>query len=664
MEIGSHPYPKTSSLQSRESSTHLVFLCVFLDQGQTISSPPARHVTVLTVSQRPTGRVFFTESRNDGSMTIVEATGSSVKDILPERYAAGNTVYNYGGAALDALSDGRVIFSNAEDNTVKILNPDTGEVEHLVGSPVLRYSDFSANDGNDWVVATEEDHTVDTAAGTKNRVVAIHTQTGEVKRIVEGPDFVYVPEFSHDGTKIAWLEWDNPDMPWYGARLYWAEFDSGHISHATLIAGGLIDSVVEPRWSPDGTLFFGREVGAYRQLFRLRPGGKDAQQVTLDGLEKAEFGELGWFPGSRTYAPLSANTLIASACFDGANRLIAIALDDGSWKDVASEEEVSQIQHDHICRVDDNSVIVIASGSQSTATVRIISAVDSSKNTIVRRSTEHDISSKWISEPELLSVAAKQGPERSIRGFLWMPRNPDFTSEANALPPLIIVTHGGPTGHFGPGLSLRTQYFTSRGYAVVNLNYHGSTGLGRAYRQALWGNWGILDADDAAEVANHLVLSGRVRKGAVGCTGLSAGGYNTLQCITRHPSTFAAAVDVSGICDLESFNDGTHKLEYHYTDALVMFDPNASNEEKLRVYKERSALYHVDKVHTPLLILHGKEDTVVPMNQATDMEEALRRRGRKVRLVKIDNDGHVLAKPPSARIWLDEEEKWWRANLI
>lgn len=597
-------------------------------------------------------------------MTIVRVLGDTVKEILPEEYAAGNTVYNYGGATLDALSDGRVIFSNAEDDTVKILDPESGEVGHLTGSPVLRYSDFSANDGNAWVLATEEDHTVDTPSETKNRVVAIHTETGEVKRVVEGADFYYVPEFSYDGTKIAWLEWDNPDMPWYGARLYWAEFQDGEVRDATLIAGGLLDGVVEPRWGPDGTLFFGRENKDYRQLFRLRPGEKNAQQVTLDGLEKVEFGELGWFPGSRTYAPLSSKTLVASGCFDGVNRLIAIDLEDGSWRQIASEEEASEIIYDHITRLDDNSIVGIFSGTQSTLTVRTINALDSSKNNIIRKSVNHNISRSWISQPELLSVPAKGGPKRTVHGFLWMPRNPEFTADQDTPPPLIIVTHGGPTGHFGPGLNLRTQYFTSRGYAVVNLNYHGSTGLGRAYRQALWGNWGVLDADDAAEVANHLVSTNRVRKGSVGCTGLSAGGYNTLQCITRHPESFAAAVDVSGICDLESFNSGTHKLEFFYTDALVMNELNASREEKLKRYKERSALYHVDNVQTPLLILHGKCDTVVPMNQATDMEEALRSRGKVVKLVKVDGDGHMLAKPPSARIWLDEEEKWWRAKLI
>lgn len=616
------------------------------------------------LSQRPTGRVFFTESRDNGEMTIVEATGGEVKEVLPREYAAGNTVYNYGGATLDALSDGRIIFSNAEDDTAKILNPDSGKVKHLVGSPVIRYSDFSANDENSWVLATEEDHTIDTAAEIKNRVVAIHIETGEVKRIVEGADFYYVPEFSHDGTKIAWLAWDNPDMPWYGARLYWAEFDNGKVTNTTLIAGGLIDGVVEPRWGPDGTLFFGRENNAYRQLFRLRPGDKDAQQVTLDGLEKAEFGELGWFPGSRTYAPLSSKTLVASACFNGVNKLITINLEDGSWRSIASEEEVSQIMYDHITRLDDTSIVGIFSGSQSTLTVRTISSTDPVDNRIIRKSADLNISKSWISKPELLSVPAKREPQRTIHGFLWMPRNPEFTAEHDTLPPLIIVTHGGPTGHFGPGLNLRTQYFTSRGYAVVNLNYHGSTGLGRAYRQALWGNWGILDADDAAEVATYLVSTGRVREGSVGCTGLSAGGYNTLQCITRHPKTFAAAVDVSGICDLESFNDGTHKLEFFYTDALVMDKLDASQEEKLKRYKERSALYHVDNVQTPLLILHGKCDTVVPMNQATDMEKELKKRGKVVKLVKVDDDGHMLAKPPSARIWLDEEEKWWRSELI
>jgi outer membrane protein assembly factor BamB len=230
-------------------------------------------------------------------MTIIEVLQDGVKDILPKEYAAQNTMYNYGCATLDALPDGRVIFSN-KDEAVKILDPDTGDVAHVTGNPVLRYSDFNVNDANPWVLALEEDHTHDTPLETVNRIVAINTDDGSVRRIVQGSDFYYSPQFSHDGTKMAWLEWDHPDMAWFGARLLWAEFTKdGWAGERHLVAGGLLDGVAEPRWGPDGTLFFGREKDNYRQLFRLRPGDKSAAQVTGAGLELAEFGELTLMSG-------------------------------------------------------------------------------------------------------------------------------------------------------------------------------------------------------------------------------------------------------------------------------------------------------------------------------------------------------------------------------
>lgn len=355
---------------------------------------------------------------------------------------------------------------------------------------------------------------------------------------------------------------------------------------------------------------------------------------------------------------------MASAQRNGVSQLIAIDLEDGSWKPIADEEDANQIHYDHLIRLDESRVMGIFSGSLVTESVWIIDVNNTKAKKLIRTSQDHQISDLWFSRPQLLSVPSQGVPSRTIHGFLWLPCNPDYVDEDGVLPPLIICTHGGPTGSYGPGLNLRTQYFTSRGYAVVFLNYHGSTAHGRAYRQALWGNWGIIDADDGAEVAKHLISAGIVRKASVGCTGISAGGYHTLTSVTRHPDVYAGAVDVSGICDLESFNRGTHKLEWNYTDALVVDRDGATEEEKRARYRERSALYHTDRIRTPLLILHAKNDTVVPMNQATDLYEALKRQGKEVRLMKVDDDGHSLAKPASARIWLEEEEKWWQKTLL
>lgn len=245
------------------------------------------------------GRIFFLETRTSGSKTIVQVTGgNAVRDILPIGYSATNTVYTYGGSAYDALPDDRLIFSN-KDNSVNLLDPDTGAVTRLTGDPVLAYSNFSANLANPWVLAIQEDHTVDHPEGVVNRIVAIHVETGKVKIVREGADFYYPPEYSHDGTKFAWLEWDHPDQPWYAARLYYAVIGpDAEPGPPHLVAGGLLYGVAEPRWGPDGSLFFGMETTNYRQLFRLRPGDKNASQVTSSpDLAEAEFAEINWRPG-------------------------------------------------------------------------------------------------------------------------------------------------------------------------------------------------------------------------------------------------------------------------------------------------------------------------------------------------------------------------------
>jgi hypothetical protein len=221
-----------------------------------------------------------------------------LKDILPAKYSASNKVYEYGGSCLDVLPDSRVIFSN-KDDSVNIVDPDTQKVTRLVSDPVLRYSDFSASIDPKckWVLANEEDHTINTPYKIKNYVAAINVETGEVKRAVTGADFYYTPILSPDGTKLAWLQWSFNEMPFDSSTLWMADFVDGKAKNITLVSGGNSEAPAEPRWGPDGTLFFAQELGPYRQLFRIPPGSEDEIEIKLLNLEKAEFGELSWGQG-------------------------------------------------------------------------------------------------------------------------------------------------------------------------------------------------------------------------------------------------------------------------------------------------------------------------------------------------------------------------------
>lgn len=330
---------------------------------------------------------------------------------------------------------------------------------------------------------------------------------------------------------------------------------------------------------------------------------------------------------------------------------------------MADDKKLCALSGDAVAQLDGLTVLAIGNGTVSHRSVYKIDVTHPENIEVIRTATDEKFPNNLFSPPETIHVRSKGSPSRDIYGFLWMPRNPKYTAPNEQLPPLIINTHGGPTGHTGHGLNLRTQYFTSRGYAYLELNYTGSTGHGRKYRESLFGNWGIVDAADVVEVADYLANSRRINPDAIGITGASAGGYNTLQCLSRYPGKFAGGVAVCSISDLESFNVGTHKLEWDYTDALVLH-PGVSEEEKLAIYHERSAMYHTNNVDCPLLLLHGQADTVVPIQQARVMAEALKKLERDVKIVEVEDEGHMFSKPSSAKLWLLEEEKWWKKTLI
>ncbi|KAF7553786.1 hypothetical protein G7Z17_g3405 [Cylindrodendrum hubeiense] len=609
------------------------------------------------------GRAFFTESREAGGTSIIEITKDGLKDVLPTEYSAKNSVYEYGGAPYAVLPDDRIIFSN-KDNTVHILNPDTSAVLLLTGSPKLRYSNFDAHPVHPWALANQEDHEHDTPTEVRNYIVAINTETGEVKRILGSADFYYTPNFSPDGTKLVWLEWNHPDLPFDAAKLYTATWQAdGSVSDVELIAGKDREGVAEPRWGPDGSLFFGKEPNGYRRLFRIPPGQHVSVEVQSDKLDKSEVGEIRWFQGSHTYAPLSERYLVACSVTAGVSQLNIVDLDTGLWKAIGNSSILSEIMLDSVARLDDSSFLVIGGGTVSPEALYKCQLGDDFTITTIRKSTNEELPESLYSIPESLVIISKEAPGRSIHGFLWPPHNPNFDAPDGELPPLIMVAHGGPTSYIGPGLKLRTQYFTSRGYALLALNHGGSTGHGREYREALFGTWGQLDSDDAAEFAEYLVATQKVRSGGVGITGVSAGGFNTLQTLTRHPKTFAAGVCLSGISDLKRLDESTHKLESDYMDHLLL-PPGTSKEDKERICRERSPLYHVDQIESPLLLLHGGKDMVTPIDQAQQMADAIKVNGGDVELIVVPEEGHGFSQPPNVRLWLEEEEKWWQRTLL
>ncbi|KAH8174575.1 prolyl oligopeptidase family protein [Sarocladium implicatum] len=605
---------------------------------------------------------FFLEARPNGENTIIQITDNGLKDILPKQYHAANSAYEYGGSTYEILYNGKIIFTNGADDSVHVLDPETGMVEYLTGKdPVLRYSDFSPNRSNPWVLAYQEDHTNDTPAEITSHVVAINTETTEVKRVLTGNDFYYTPRFNQDGTKLAWLQWNRPDMLFDKSELYWADFDaeSCTVSNKTLIVGKN-QGAAEPRWGPDGSLWYCAEKGKYRSLFRIPPDSKDSVEIKVNGIEDLEFGDHGLWQGARTYALMNDHVVVAAGYHNGQAKLVAIDTATGIYEQLADTEQVTKLSARGLARVNEDAVLVVADGISTPNTVRLLHIIKKDSNSVIRTSTDEELPKSIISKPQSMHLTSRGSKERPIYGFLWMPHNDTFTAPDETSPPLIIDLHGGPTAAAGAGLDLRVQYFTSRGYAYLKLNYTGSTCHGRDYRQSLFGHWGVVDAADAAEFADRLREAGRV--GKVGITGISAGGYGTLQCITRHPETFDAGFCVSGISDLMDFDRLTHKMEMDYAAALVLHE-GATEDEKVEIYKERSAMYHIDKIQTPLALLHSRDDSIVPIGQAEVIFDALKDK-IDVKMVKLSGDGHSLTKPSSQKIWISEAEAWWRSHLL
>lgn len=466
-------------------------------------------------------------------------------------------------------------------------------------------------------------------------------------------------------------------MAFDDSEMYWADFDaeSCTISNTRIIVGKA-KGLAEPQWGPDGTLWYAAETSNYRSLFRIPAGSYKSVALNMKGLESFEMGEHGLMQGSRTYTPLTAD-LVVGAAYDndsqpGRTRLMGIKVvgDEGICASLA-DQDVGHFRGRSIARLSDKSVLVVSQGIKTAKTLRVVHILNTewdgdgddantSHNHAVRKSTDIELSQSVLSYPTFQRVVSTSAPERAIHGFYWGPQNDAFAAPEDTLPPLIIDLHGGPTGAASPGLDLRVQYFTSRGYAYVKLNYTGSVGFGRQYRQSLFGNWGIIDVDDAAEFANHFREKGLV--GKVGITGISAGGYGTLQCLTLHPETFDAGFCVSGISELSGFDELTHKLEMDYASLLVL-KGGENQKEKAEIYKDRSALYRVDKVKSPLAFLHSRDDTVVPISQAEMMFAALKDRV-DTKLIKLSGDGHSLAKPSSQKVWISEAEAWWRSHLL
>ncbi|KXX75972.1 Dipeptidyl aminopeptidase BIII [Madurella mycetomatis] len=619
-----------------------------------------------------TGRVFFAESRSDGTNAIVEVTEAGPSHVLPSDFSASTIVYEYGGSAYAVVQgdEARIVFSDAGRNSVNLLAVDGGTVEEVLASSSLRYADFDSqplaatrDGGGLWILAVEEDHARPEPANVRNYVVVINLETKTVKRLASGADFYSNPRFSPDGRQVAWLQWDHPNLPWRGVQLYSAAFNAteGSVTDVKLIAGDDGDSIAEPSWGPDGTLYFGSDKSGFRQLCRYSEGA--VERLSVVGLENAELGNASFLIGCQTYVFLTDISVVAAVTRFGTSQLVHINLE--SQKCTQLEVPLVDIRDDCIGRLSATSVILIGSGHTSPKGVYRVDILPglATKVTLISSSVDENLPESLFSTPESIQFTTLAKPEREVYGFFWPPHNPGFEAPEGTLPPLIVVPHGGPTSYTAPGLKMGTQYYTSRGYAYFAINYTGSSGHGKAYVEALNGEWGVLDRDDVVEAISYLAQRRLIDKSRVGIEGRSAGGYNVLCALTGYPHAFAGGISHCGVSDIKALDAETHKMESRYVEGLLKFEGKTEGEKEA-LYRERSPLYHAEDITAPLLLVHGDADSVVPIEQSKEIKRRIESRGGGVKLVVLEGEGHIYKRAESLRIALVEAEKWWRKTLL
>jgi dipeptidyl aminopeptidase/acylaminoacyl peptidase len=580
--------------------------------------------------------VYWLEARpTEGGRNVLVRLGAdgNVRDVTPAPFNLRTRVHEYGGGAF-LIDEGTVYFSNFVDQRL-YLQERGSEPRPLTRSEGTRFADAVMDGRRRRLICVREDHRG--GGEPVNSIVSVDLSSGEEKVLVEGNDFYSTPRLSPDGAHLAWLTWNHPNMPWDGTELWLAELDeAGGAVEARTVAGGLTESVFQPEWSPDGTLYFISDPTGWWNLYRLGESGVEP----LIEME-AEFGRPQWSFGTSTYAFESTGRIICSYTERGRWHLASLDVASGDLRPIESPfSDVGRV------RAVPGRVGVVG-GSPSTPVSAAVLDLETGKWAVLKRSTELDIDQGYLSSPEPLEFPTNGG--LTAHALFYPPRNKDFRAPAGEKPPLIVHSHGGPTSATSSVLNLGLQYWTSRGFAVVDVNYGGSTGYGRDYRERLTGNWGVVDVNDCVNAALYLVDRGLVDGDRIAIAGGSAGGYTTL-CALAFRHEFRAGASHFGVGDLEALVKDTHKFESRYIDGLV-----APYPEGRELFIERSPIHHVDHLSCPVIFFQGLDDKIVPPNQAEAMVEALRRKGVPVAYLAFEGEQHGFRKAENMRRVLDAE---------
>ncbi|HEX8129660.1 MAG TPA: S9 family peptidase [Pyrinomonadaceae bacterium] len=591
--------------------------------------------------------IYWLELRpSEGGRTcIVRRTADGrLRDMTPPAFNARTRVHEYGGGDF-AVHRGAIYFSNFSDQRLYRQTTDAPEPAPLTpeSNAQLRYADAVMDAARGRLIAVREDHTAG-AHEPVNAIVSLSLDAGENatggRVLASGFDFFSSPRLSPDGRQLAWLCWNHPNMPWDGTELWLGDLaEDGTITSARLVAGALDESIFQPEWSPDGRLHFVSDRSGWWNLYRAGEGAGEAPEPLCE--MDAEFGQPQWGFGMSTYAFASDSEIICAYIVRGISQLAC--LDTTNKKLHPIQSSYADIQYVQVAGVR----AVFRAGAPQTSAAIVAFDPASAQFEVLRRANEHDIDEGYLSIAQAIEYPTTEG--QTAHAFYYPPRNRDFAAPAGERPPLLVKSHGGPTAMASTTLSLNIQFWTSRGIAVLDVNYGGSTGYGRQYRLRLNGTWGITDVDDCANGARHLAAEGLADGARCVITGGSAGGYTTLAALTFR-DTFKAGASHYGVSDLGALVRDTHKFEARYLDNLIGPYP-----ARLDLYHARSPINFTAQLSCPVIFFQGLEDKVVPPNQAELMVEALRAKGLPVAYVAFEGEQHGFRRAENIKRALEGE---------
>jgi dipeptidyl aminopeptidase/acylaminoacyl peptidase len=608
-------------------------------------------------------RYYWLEGRpqEQGRFVVVgrDASGGKSEDVTPKALNARTRVHEYGGASWIVV-DGVVYFSNFADGRLFMKRIGAGRPVALTKAPPTpkrqwRFADGAIDRARKRWIGVREDHTGEAEA--VNTIVAVDlARPGRTagRILVQGHDFFSGPRLSPDGSKLIWLAWDHPNMPWNGTTLYLADLDDdGTPRDARSIAGGKAESIFQPEWSPDGrAIVFVSDRTNWWNLYRYDVAAGVAEPLAP---MESEFGLPQWTFAAATHAFAGPDRIVCTYAEGGLGKLAVLDIKTKALRVL----DLPFTEFGSIRAAGSHALLRAAAPNQPSSIVAL--DLTSGTHEVLRKSTGLLDQAELRIRDYLTTARPVEFPTtdgKTAFGLFYPPHNADYEGAADEKPPLLVKCHGGPTSAASSALSLSTQFWTSRGIAVLDVNYGGSTGFGRDYRERLYGNWGIVDVDDCVNGAKYLAAQGWVDAKRAVITGGSAGGYTTLAALVFR-DFFQGGASYYGVSDAAALARDTHKFESRYLDWLIGPYP----QEEAR-YRERSPIFHAERLSKPVIFFQGDEDAIVPPNQSEAMVDVLRRKGTPVGYFLFSGEQHGFRKAGNIQRCLDAELAFYAIEVF